>query len=145
MNLLKHPLLIVLVPLVVFVIVASFYRFLVAGNYIVEYEGACDPLTEECFVGCVDEECSESYYFTMVRKYAADVQEQCGTDFSDCEAASVCLPSDQTCEITYCGPDTETDLLTCEHIEASTILEVPEGEVIEVDMPQEDELEPKPV
>lgn len=145
MNFLKnHPLLVVLLPLVVFVVVASFYRFLVAGNYIVEYEGACDPLTEACFVGCVDDECSESYYFTMVHKYAADVQANCGLDFSDCEEASICLPSDRECEVTYCGPDTETDVMTCEHIEASTILVEPEGEVIEVDVPEE-EVIPTPV
>lgn len=135
MNFLKnHPLLIVLLPLMIFVVVCSFYRFLVAGNYIVEYEGACDPLTEECFIGCVDDECSESYYFTMVRKYAADVQASCGVNFSDCAEASVCLPSDRACEVTYCGPDTESETMTCEHIEASTVLEEPEGEVIEVDV-----------
>lgn len=135
MNPLKHPLLLVLVPLCIFVVVASFYRFLVAEDYIVEYEGACDPVIESCFVGCTDDECTESYYYTVVRKYAADVQAQCGVDFSDCEQASVCLETDRECEITYCDLATVTETETCEQIEGLVIPEVLPEEAV----PEEEE------
>jgi len=85
----------------------SFYRFMVVGNYIVEYEGSCDPATESCYIACADDDCIDVYYHTWVQKRNADVYAQCGEDVTDCEAASICIPSDQDCAIEYC--DSETD------------------------------------
>lgn len=106
MNFKSRPLSYVLVPLCVLAIAASFYRFIVAGDFIVEYEGACDPATESCFFACETEECADVYYFSWVRKHNADVRAQCGTDITDCEAANVCLPTDRACSIAYCDPGT---------------------------------------
>lgn len=101
----SHLLSYVLVPLCVLAIAASFYRFVVVGDYIVEYEGACDPATESCFFACDSEECAEVYYYTWVQKRNVDVRAQCGVDVTDCEAASMCLPSDRDCSIAYCDPE----------------------------------------
>ncbi|MBU1755080.1 hypothetical protein KKH81_02255, partial [Patescibacteria group bacterium] len=82
-------------------------RFLVNHDYIVEYEGECDAETESCFVGCEDDECTETYYYSLVEKYAADVRKQCGVDITDCEDANICLESDTHCSVTYCDAESE--------------------------------------
>lgn len=102
MHIRRHILLYALLPLVLISGTASFYRFIVANDYIIEYEGACDPAVESCFVGCEDDECEEPYPYKYMHKYAADVREACGPDIADCEAASVCLPEDTECSIEYC-------------------------------------------
>lgn len=117
----KHPMLYVLVPLCLLAAAVSFYRFIVVGNYIVEYEGECDPATESCFVGCADEECSEVYYYTWVHKYAAEVREQCGLDVTECEAALTCQSTDQSCTVTYCSSETLLGDETCEEFNATSV------------------------
>ena len=98
----KHPLTYILVPLCVLVIAASFYTFIVSNDYIVEYEGMCDPATNSCFSACEDEECTAVYYHSWVQKQNSDVYAECGPDITDCDAAGVCLPTDQNCSIKYC-------------------------------------------
>lgn len=99
--------------------VVSYYRFIVNNDYIVSYEGSCDPVTENCFKGCEDETCTEEYYYTNVQKYAADLYAQCGGDITECEAAAMCFSGDRNCTVEYC--DLEKDGELCE-----TITEVPE-------------------
>jgi hypothetical protein len=89
----------------------------------VEYEVECDPLSQACFVGCEDEDCTEEYYYSIVEKYADTVLKQCGLDITDCEQASVCLPDEQsTCSITLCNPDVGEECYT----ETSTVEDQPE-------------------
>ena len=98
-----------LTPLLILLTGAAYVRFMVLHDYIVTYEGQCDPQTESCFIGCEDEECKQTFYFTIVEKYAANLYEQCGNDISDCELANVCLPGEEeSCSITYCTPSEET-------------------------------------
>lgn len=101
----KHVLVAVLVPLIAFSAAASYYRFIVASDFVVEYEGECDPATESCFEGCEDDACEVTYPYKSMQKYAADLRESCGPDITDCSEASVCLASDQECTITYCDPE----------------------------------------
>lgn len=119
MSFTRHLLLYVLLPVCLGAIIVSYYRFMVADDYLVEYEGACDPYTESCFVGCENEECVDPYYYTKVTKYASDVEAQCGPDFTACEETSVCLPEDRSCEITFCDPETAGDTEICEEIEGA--------------------------
>jgi len=100
----------VLVPVIIIIGTISYYRFIVNHDYIVEYEGVCDPYTEECFVGCEDEECTQEYYYSNMHKYASDLYTQCGKDITDCEAASMCLPNDQECSIIYCNENTKDNI-----------------------------------
>lgn len=104
MDLSKHILVVILVPLIALSVAASYYRFIVAGDYVVEYEGMCDPATESCFEGCEDDACEITYPYKSMQKYAADLRSACDTDITDCEEASICLASDRDCVATYCDP-----------------------------------------
>lgn len=106
-----HIMFYILVPLIIIVSAVSFYRFIIKGNYVVSYQGSCDPTTEKCFVGCEDDACMKESYYTKVQKYAPDLSAECGKDITDCESANVCLSNDRNCSITYC--DTETDNNIC--------------------------------
>ena len=97
--------LLVLSSAVIVIVFLSYNRFIVHQDYIVGYEGKCDPLLENCFVGCEDDECTEEYYYSYVQKYAADLYDECGKDITDCEASNLCLPNDHECSITYCDPE----------------------------------------
>jgi hypothetical protein len=89
--------------------VASYYRFMINHDYLVSYEGVCNPAVEECFVGCEDEECAQEYFYSEVQKYAADLYMQCGKDITDCESASVCFQGDRECYVTYCSVEMGDD------------------------------------
>jgi hypothetical protein len=125
---------------------------MVLHDYVVAYEGDCDPYTENCFVGCEDDECTENYYYSLVQKYAADVKAQCGTDITDCEDAYKCLPEDgDQCDVTYCNPAIDgnvCELLTEADIEFNEETEMEGGstqdseeEGFESEVLTEDELE----
>ncbi len=105
----------ILVPLVILCVGYSYFRFVITQDYIVEYEGVCDPATHDCFKGCPDDACTDSYYYDTVQKHAVDLFAQCGKNITNCDAANACLPqSNQTCSITYCDPQTDGDM--CETI-----------------------------
>jgi len=91
----------------------SYYRFIIMHDYLVGYEGTCDPKTEKCFTGCTDDACTESYYYSQMRKYEPDLFAECGVDITDCEEASVCLSNDRDCSITYCDEKTKTEDEEC--------------------------------
>jgi len=108
-----------ILALSVFVVsIISFHRFIFEHDYMVGYEGVCDPNTDKCFVGCEDDECTKEYYYSEMVKYAPDLYKECGSDITDCEAASVCLPSDYKCSVIYC--DTEADGDVCEMFTGET-------------------------
>jgi len=100
-----------LLVIVIIVGAFSYFRFIVHHDYIVYYEGECDPNIESCFVGCEDDECTEEYYYTEVQKYAPDLLKVCGNYVTDCDEANICLPTDQNCSIIYCDP--EVDNVDC--------------------------------
>lgn len=100
-----------LVPIIIVVSIVSYYRFMVRQDYIVGYEGVCDPTTEKCFVRCADDACTKDEYYLQAEKYAPDLLKECGPDITDCPDASICLPDDRDCSITYCDPNTDGD--TC--------------------------------
>lgn len=100
-----------LVTLIFIVGVFSYCRFMIRQNYMVGYEGVCDPAVNKCFAGCYDDACTEKYYYAKMVKYAPDLYEECGEDITDCESANVCLPDNRDCSVTYCNPEVEGD--TC--------------------------------
>ena len=110
-----HILLYTLIPAIAIVVLVSFSRFILVHNYTVSYEGPCDPLTEVCFVGCEDDECTEEYYYSIVQRNARAIRKLCGADISDCPAADTCPNDEGSCSITYCDPEIDTDM--CESIE----------------------------
>lgn len=100
----KHFFTIIIILLVVVVAVVSYYRFMVKYDYLIGYEGECDPAINSCFVGCNDDACTSKYYYTEMIKYAHSLYKECGKDITGCSTASVCLSSDKDCSITYCDP-----------------------------------------
>jgi hypothetical protein len=119
MSFKKHPLAYILLPLCILALGVSYYRFLIAEDYRVTYEGACDPVTESCFVGCEDDACSEPYYYALIEKRAANVRAICGADLVDCEHAMTCNPSEEDCGITHCSEETRAIDESCEDFDAS--------------------------
>lgn len=117
MHFRRYALLYICLPLIVFAIAASHHRFSIAKDYIVEYEGVCEPETESCFIGCEDDECTEPYYYSIVQKQADDLFAQCGPDISECEAAHSCTESDTDCSVAHCDADLVADDETCEDIQ----------------------------
>jgi len=95
---------------VIVVVFLSYNRFIVRQDYIVGYEGKCDSLSENCFVGCENDECTTEYYYTKMQKYAVDLYAECGKDITECETANVCLPKDKKCSVTYCNPEVDGDV-----------------------------------
>lgn len=94
----------ILIILFAFLTGAAYARFVIHRDYMVSYEGVCDPLTYDCYIGCEDDACSEPYYYMWVEKHAADLYAQCGKDITECDAANTCLSGaeDQACTIEYC-------------------------------------------
>ena len=99
----------------VLTILASYVRFMVFKDYLVAYEGECDPNIHSCFVGCSDDECTETYFYSKMVKHATTLETQCGVDITDCENANICLGENDTdCIITYCDPLTDIDSCSSE-------------------------------
>lgn len=112
----KHVFLYLLIPLVLISAGYSYYRFMVAHDYVVGYQGTCDPATRKCFVGCNNDNqdissCTDTYYYAKMQKYAVDLYAECGPDITDCADASTCLAQDRKCSVTYCDPANADD--TC--------------------------------
>ena len=114
-HLKKYFLLYTLLPLFVLTVAASYLRFMVNYDYLVSYEGACDELTQNCFIYCEDDECRAPLYYSMIELDASSLRSICGAkaDILDCEAASSCQATDSSCTITYCDASTDDN---CESI-----------------------------
>lgn len=108
---LKHVFFYTVAPLVILVAIISYFRFFINHDYIIGYEGICDPEKDTCFIGCEDDACTEEYYYSKVQKYAADLYKECGPNITDCEYANVCLPGDRNCSVVYCENSTSDE--TC--------------------------------
>ncbi len=90
-------------------VAASLYRFGIARDYIVSYEGECDPYTESCFLYCEDDECSEPFYYSIIERNAAEIYAQCGEDVTTCDEAYECPLDVPSCSITFCDPVLDED------------------------------------
>ena len=84
----------------------SYLRFVVLHDYLVSYEGECDPYTESCFIGCDDDACEDVYYYTEIERRAPELYAECGKNILECDVAYECQADDTTCSVTYCDPVT---------------------------------------
>ncbi len=94
--------------------VFSYGRFMIRRDYMVGYEGSCDPAVSDvnkCFQGCDDDACTKVHYYSKMLKYAPDLRRECGEDITGCESANACLSDDRQCSVTYCNPEVKED--TC--------------------------------
>lgn len=124
----QHPLSYTLLPALLLILSISFYRFIVVADYNVEYEGECDPVTQSCFVGCEDEECTEEYYYSIIERHAIDIRNQCGPDITECAAAQICLEGEVGCEILYCDSESLPEDESCDDVEGGV-----ESDEVEMD------------
>ncbi len=102
-NILK----IVIILLMVLLTASAFYRFIIMQDYLVAYEGDCEPSTQSCFVYCEDDECIEPFYYSIIERRAYEVYEKCGADVTLCDDAYICPDNVAECEIIYCDPNSE--------------------------------------
>lgn len=118
----KYFLVYTVIPLLILLAASSYYRFMVTHDYIVSYEGECDPVTENCFVDCEDEECTADYYYTIVERHSVEIFNICGDDITDCEEANACPANSETCSVIYC--DIELDGEACETFDETSNFEI---------------------
>lgn len=95
---------------------ASILRFIILQDYIVSYEGECDPETESCFMYCEDENCTDPSYYTIIERHARELRETCGPDVTTCDQAYSCA-GDDSCRVIYCNPDNEDEI--CDNINST--------------------------
>lgn len=127
----SHLLSVVLIPAVIAVGFASYYRFVSQHDYMVTYEKDCNPANESCFLRCEDESCLEEYTYALIEKHATGLYAQCGPNISNCEEAYVCNSSDSACTVTYCDPENGTD--TCAPVEVETTAEIEVSSEAQID------------
>jgi hypothetical protein len=102
-SFLKYTLYVLLIGL----ILASYYRFMVLRDYYVAYEVSCDPHTQDCFIGCEDDACEVSYSYALIERKASVVYDLCGNDIIDCIKADFCMDDEPECNVTMCTPEVE--------------------------------------
>ena len=81
---------------------ASYVRFVINKDYIVEYKTECYPETDSCFIECEDDECNEVSYYVKLQKDAKSLFKQCGDNITECKDSLYCMENDVYCKITYC-------------------------------------------
>jgi len=87
---------------------------MVKHDYIVGYQGSCDPATGKCFKSCEDDACTKIDYYSEMQKYEPDLFRECGKDITNCEAANTCLTGDRKCSVTYCNKKTSDNNNVCQ-------------------------------
>lgn len=104
----KHILSLVLVPTLLLVVAASYVRFFILQDYLIAYEGECDPATQSCYVWCEDTESEESCsYYSVIERKAYEIAKKCDLDLSECDAAYACQEDVAICLISYCEPSVD--------------------------------------
>lgn len=103
----QHFFFITIMTLLLLLLGASYVRFIVLTDYLVTFEGECDPYTESCFEGCEDDECTEVYYYNLIERHATELYERCGSDVLECDEAFECQKDVNICNITFCDPEVD--------------------------------------
>lgn len=103
-----HILSYILIALFVLSTGYAYYRFVIVSDYMVAYEGKCEPSLHSCFAGCDNDGCADVVYpYAKMQKSETDLYAECGKDITNCDAANTCLPQDgQDCTVSYCDPKT---------------------------------------
>lgn len=117
-----------LLPVLMFSIGSSYYRFVVKHDYVVSFHAVCDPYTQSCFVDCGDEEvagaCDHPSYYLKVTRHAAALLHTCGDKkVSQCESAAVCGLDEVPCDMRYCETGEDCETLTSTDQPASSEVE----------------------
>ncbi len=111
-HFLRNILAYTVIPLLIFTMAASYYRFVVLDDYLVSYKMDCDPTVASCYLGCQDliiadiSDCptADVFYYTKVERYAADLIKLCGENITACPFANTCTNQERSCSISFCDP-----------------------------------------
>ncbi|KKP67284.1 MAG: hypothetical protein UR66_C0018G0024 [Candidatus Moranbacteria bacterium GW2011_GWE1_35_17] len=94
---------------------ATFYRYMIKKDYIVQAQVDCDPYSEVCFVWecdpesdvegemCTGDPEEDVWYFKVINKNASRIQ-TCDASDEDCNAL-VCAQNEPDCEFVFCTPE----------------------------------------
>ncbi|MFZ2299740.1 MAG: hypothetical protein WAW00_01225 [Candidatus Moraniibacteriota bacterium] len=130
-------------------VAVSYYRFIVARDYIIQAEAQCDPYTEACFTYVCDptagEECTgdpveDTSYYKLIYRNAKNIP-LCDPNDENC-AALTCPEGEAECSFTLCDPATaEADSVVCNDPVAYTLENPIEEESAEGDVEEGDAME----
>lgn len=87
---------------------------MVTGDYLVSYEVDCNPIQNNCYVGCDNEDCTEEYYYAYITRHNNAVEALCGTDITNCADAQSCSTNESKCSISFCSDETCDSINTTE-------------------------------
>lgn len=106
--------------LIVLSVGATYYRYVVAHDYMIQAELDCDPYTESCFVYVcdpeADEECTgdpieDTSYYKLIDRNAKNIP-LCDPADENCTAL-VCEEGEVDCSYTLCDPETAEEGEVC--------------------------------
>lgn len=100
--------------LVVLSVSASYYRFMVLHDYLVQAEVDCDPSYESCFVWKCnveeDEECTgdpeeDTWYYKIAYRNAKNIP-SCSAEDEECDQFTCPEGGEEECSEVLCSPET---------------------------------------
>lgn len=95
---------------------ASYYRYMVLHDYVIEAETDCDPSLESCFVWVcneeIDGECAgneeeDTWYYKIIYRNAKNIP-TCSEEDESCEEL-VCPDGEEGCEVVTCTDETREE------------------------------------
>lgn len=101
-------------------VAATYYRYIVERDYIIQAEADCDPYTEACFVYVCDpeagEECTgdpaeDTSYYKLIERNAKNIP-LCDPNDETCDVLT-CPEGEEDCAITLCDPVTAEEGMEC--------------------------------
>ncbi|MEK9151399.1 MAG: hypothetical protein AAB547_02105 [Patescibacteria group bacterium] len=102
-------------------VVVSYYKFMIARDYIIQAEAECDPYTEACFIWecdptvegeCTGDPVEDTSYYKLIERNAKNIP-LCDPNDEDCDALT-CPEGEAECSFTLCDPATaEADGVVC--------------------------------
>ncbi len=120
--------------LVVGAVGATYFRYFMVRDYMIEAQASCDPYTEACFVHSCDsdtEDCTgdpeeDTSYYSIIHRNA-QYMPICDPADENCDALT-CPPGEAQCTITLCNDETVTDGDSCNDPESYTALHPQDSE-----------------
>lgn len=104
------------ISLVALAVFATYYRFMVSKDYIVEYQEDCDPMTERCFVWhctpdaedeserCTGDEDEDTWYYKLSFRKASRVPLCDPNEDEDCQPMA-CEEGEKDCYDVFCSEE----------------------------------------
>lgn len=97
----------------------TYHRFVIAENFLIDGQVACDPAVEVCFVSecdplletCTGDPAQDTTYYKVISRLAKNIP-LCDPADADCSALS-CPEGEAGCMVTYCDPTDDVEDVLC--------------------------------